>query len=38
VVLFISPYRVAGISTQHQPAFSLSVKHFCGTAVEINFT
>lgn len=28
-----TPYRAAGISTQHQPAFSLPVKPFCGTTV-----
>ena len=33
VVLFITPYRVAGISTQHQPAFPFQVMHSCGTAV-----
>ena len=33
-VLFITPYRVAGISTQHQPAFSLQIKHSCGMAVK----
>ena len=34
-VLFITPYRVAGISTQHQPTFSLQVMPSCGTAANI---
>jgi hypothetical protein len=29
-----TPYQVAGISTQHQPAFSLWVKPSCGTTVK----
>jgi hypothetical protein len=30
---FITPYRVEGISTQHQPAFPLSAQPSRGTAV-----